>query len=585
MRWRFFPIVFLLLFLLPAPARAGAGADAFARAKKDYRALLASPRAQHYRDRWTRVVDGFLAVAHRYPTSDKAPAALYDAAQATAGLFHVSRSKDDANCAVAYYDLLVERYPKSSLADDALLLAARIEDSDLQNGAQAYQRLSRLVADYPGGDQAAKARGDLKALARYAPAPTPPPPSPVAAPAPTVSAPPAAASAAAEVTGVRCWSNPGYTRVVIDLKGGPTHFVAKELPAQPDKGIPPRLYVDVDASVASQVLDQTTTVNDGLLRQVRTGRPESGTVRVVLDLVSLGTYKVFPLEDPFRVIVDVSGGPSPTLSKGGPALSALPPGKSDGIAKILDRTRAERPLALPEIPKAPGNGSRLRRIVVDPGHGGKDPGATGPDGVHEKDVVLAIAKDLAKCLRRELGCEVVLTRQDDTFIPLEERAAIANKDRADLFISIHANASPDSQAHGIATYYLNFSKNQQAVEVAARENGTSLKQVGDLQLILLDLMANSKINESSRLASEIQQSLVGDLDRRYSRINDLGARPAPFYVLVGTTMPSVLVETAFISNRREEKRLTSHAYEEATAKSIAQGIRNYAKALNLIVSK
>ena len=576
MALRRFSIILLILLLLPVCAQAGS-TGAFARAKKDYRALLASTKSQQYRDRWARVVDGFLAVANRYSSSAQAPSALYDAARATVGLYHVSRSKDDAHCAVAYYDLLVERYPKSSLADDALLLAARIESADLQDGAQAYQRLSRLVAEYPRSDMASKARNELKSLARFAPAPT-------SLPAASAPAAPADANNPAEVTGIRCWSNPGYTRVVIDLKGGPTHFVAKELPAQPDKGISPRLYVDVDADAAPQALDQTKKVNDGLLRQVRTGHPEPHKVRVVLDLVSLGSYKVFPLEDPFRIIIDVAGSASPTLSKGGPALSALPPGKNDGIAKILDRNRAARAPG-PKIPTAPGNGNTLRRIVVDPGHGGKDPGATGPDGVHEKNVVLSIAKALAHDLRKELGCEVILTRKTDTFIPLEERAAIANKDGADLFISIHANASPDPHAHGIATYYLNFSKNRKAVEVAARENGTSLKQVGDLQRILLDLMANSKINESSRLAAEIQQSLIDNLDHHYSHINDLGARPAPFYVLVGTTMPSVLVETAFISNRREEHRLTSHAYERATAQAIARGIRDYAKALNLIVSK
>ena len=580
MRWRFFPILFLLLLLLPAPARAGSAA-AFARAKKDYRALLASPRAQQYRDRWTRVVDGFLAVANRFPASDRAPSALYDAAQASAGLYKVSRSSDDARRAVAYYDLLVERYPKCSLADDALLLAAGIEESELRDGAQAYRRAARVIADYPTGDMAAKARRELARLSRYAPAA--PSSSPSSAPAAAETAPAAVAAGPAEVTGVRCWSNPGYTRVVIDLKGEKTHFAARELPAQPDRGIPPRLYVDVDGTAAPQVLDQTTTVNDGLLRQVRTGRPSPQTVRVVLDLVSLGTYKVFPLEDPFRIIVDVAGGTSTTLSNGGPALSALPPGKGDGIAKILDRTQADRPAKL-QLPKAPGNGPRLRRIVVDAGHGGKDPGATGPDGVHEKDVVLAIAKDLAKCLKKDLGCEVILTRKNDTFIPLEERTAIANKLGADLFVSIHANASPNPQAHGIETYYLNFSKNEQAVEVAARENGTTLKQVGDLQLILLDLMANSKINESSRLAAEIQQSLVSRLDHHYPGVKDLGVRQGPFYVLVGATMPSVLVETAFISNHREEKRLTSSAYEEAPAEAIAQGIRDYAKTLNLIAN-
>ena len=178
-----------------------------------------------------------------------------------------------------------------------------------------------------------------------------------------------------------------------------------------------------------------------------------------------------------------------------------------------------------------------------------------------------------------------MTRSDDTFIPLEERTAIANKVGADLFISLHANASTNRKAYGTETYYLNFSKNDQAVAVAARENGTSLKQVGDLELILFDLMANAKINESSRLAAEIQRSLVDSLDNHYRSIRDLGVRQGPFYVLLGATMPSVLVETAFISNSREADRLQDPKFRAQAAAAIVRGVRNYAVALKMIAAQ
>jgi N-acetylmuramoyl-L-alanine amidase len=233
------------------------------------------------------------------------------------------------------------------------------------------------------------------------------------------------------------------------------------------------------------------------------------------------------------------------------------------------------------VPTAPA-ATGLRRIVVDAGHGGKDPGAIGPSGLQEKDVTLALAKKLAKRLRETLGCEVVLTRDRDIFLPLEERTAIANKVGADLFISVHANAAPNRQAYGIETYYLNFSKNDKAAAVAARENGTSLKEVGDLELILFDLMANAKINESSRLAAEIQRALVGRLAGQFDEIRDLGVRQGPFYVLLGATMPSVLVETAFISHPREERRLASNAYHDQAAEAIAEAVKNYARAHKLI---
>jgi N-acetylmuramoyl-L-alanine amidase len=227
----------------------------------------------------------------------------------------------------------------------------------------------------------------------------------------------------------------------------------------------------------------------------------------------------------------------------------------------------------------------LRRIVVDPGHGGKDPGAVGPNGVLEKDITLAMAKLLKKQLEKDIGCEVVLTRDRDVFLPLEERTAIANKVGADLFISLHANASHHRSAYGTETYYLNLSKNDQAAAVAARENGTSLKEVGDLEAILFDLMANAKINESGRLAAEIQKSMVSRLSRKYSNIRDLGVRQGPFYVLLGATMPSVLVEAAFISNHREEARLVTRDFQQNTALAISQAVRNYGVALELLAQR
>jgi N-acetylmuramoyl-L-alanine amidase len=258
------------------------------------------------------------------------------------------------------------------------------------------------------------------------------------------------------------------------------------------------------------------------------------------------------------------------------------PSDKDSIADLLAPAPKEKPLKV-HIPES-RIGGKLRRIVVDAGHGGRDPGAVGARGTKEKDVVLAMAKILAKKLEKDLGCEVIMTRTGNTFLQLEERTAIANKVKADLFISIHANASTNRRARGTETYYLDFSKNAKAVEVVARENKTSLKQVGDLEMILLDLLANSKINESSRLAAEIQKSLVGQLKKHY-KVKNLGVKQGPFYVLLGATMPSVLVETAFLSNREEEKLLKNRKYQERTADAIVSAVRNYATALNLLAVK
>jgi N-acetylmuramoyl-L-alanine amidase len=216
-----------------------------------------------------------------------------------------------------------------------------------------------------------------------------------------------------------------------------------------------------------------------------------------------------------------------------------------------------------------------RRIVIDAGHGGKDPGAIGPSGVQEKDLVLSMALLLADEVKSKLGWEVVLTRNDDTFIPLEERTAIANKIGADLFLSLHVNASPNAAARGIETYYLNFSKNEKAAAVAARENGTTLRAVSDLEQILFDLMAHSKIQESSRLASDIQHALITGITREFGEVKNLGVKQGPFYVLLGANMPSVLVEAAFLSNPHEETRLGTRQYQKETTQAIIDGLRAY----------
>ncbi|AMV72053.1 hypothetical protein JCM30471_05540 [Desulfuromonas carbonis] len=565
--------ILLLLFTLVAPCQAAtSAADAYGAARKSYQRLQDSPKKQRYRDQWQRVIDAFLAIPQRYPDADEGARALYLAGKASEGLYDVSRIGSDARQAVALYLRLVAEYPRSSLADDALLLAAEIYSATLADPAAAARLYRQILADYPQGDMVAKARQACRELDGCSD------PAPAAVKTATPSVAVVGGSAGAELTGVRFWSNPGYTRVVLDLSA-PVQFLSNLLAGNPGKGVTPRLYVDLVGTVPASGLNDTTSVDDGLLKQIRSGRPAEERTRVVLDLVSFKDYKVFPLDDPFRIVIDVIGD-GPILEPNRPALGPLP--ADDGISRILENTPVERPVKL-HIPQKGNNA--LRRIVVDAGHGGKDPGAVGPGGSLEKDVTLALARELARRLEKDLGCEVVMTRDGDVFLPLEERTAIANKVGADLFISLHANASTKGSVYGIETYYLNFSKNDQAVAVAARENGTSLKQVGDLELILFDLMANSKINESSRLAAEIQNSLVAGLTRNYPSIRDLGVRQGPFYVLLGATMPSVLVESAFISHPREESRLKDPAFRARTADAIVRGVRNYATALKMIAAQ
>jgi N-acetylmuramoyl-L-alanine amidase len=300
-------------------------------------------------------------------------------------------------------------------------------------------------------------------------------------------------------------------------------------------------------------------INDELLSDARAGQFTGDSVRIVVDIKSFKNYKIFSLKNPFRIVLDVWGQDlGRTVAAASIDSQRSPTGK-------LPAGAIARQLAL-----------GVRRIVIDPGHGGRDFGAPGyHKGVHEKHVVLQIAKRLARKVETELKIEALLTRTEDRFLTLEERTAIANTKNADLFVSIHTNASRDRRAYGIETYFLNLATDDDAIMVAARENATSARNISDLESILNDLMQNAKINESSRLATKVQSAMVQHLGSNFGYIQNKGVKQAPFYVLLGAQMPSILVEAAFISNPRECKRLTDEKYQEAVADGIVKGIRKY----------
>lgn len=575
---RRFTYILILLLLVPLTASADSSVAAYDKARDSYYALQDSQKKRLYRHNWQKTIKLFADVYKNNPAGAKSADALYMAGKTSMELYNVSGMKEDARAAASYLDKLPRAFPENRLADDALEMSAKIHETILDEPTPAYQRYKQIVDDYPGGDMHDRAKRKVKVLARYTPKAKPPQQN-------------ISASGNKQLRSIRFWSNPGYTRIVLEV-GSSTKFTSNFLKGDVKSGRAPRIYVDLEQTGLGDKLTREQQVNDGLLKKIRAGQPDPKTTRVVLDIESFRDYKIVPYEEPFRIVIDVYGEEKPVEVASAPAVAEIvgeevdegdgaPPVK-DSIDSLLAPAPKEKPLKV-HIPES-RSGGKLRRIVVDAGHGGRDPGAVGARGTKEKDVVLAIAKILAKKLEKDLGCEVIMTRTGNTFLQLEERTAIANKVKADLFISIHANASTNRRARGIETYYLNFSKNAKAVEVVARENKTSLKQVGDLEMILLDLLANSKINESSRLAAEIQKSLVKNLSKHY-KVKDLGVRQGPFYVLLGATMPSVLVETAFISHKDEEKQLKNRKYQERTADAIVSAVRNYATALNLLAVK
>ena len=243
-------------------------------------------------------------------------------------------------------------------------------------------------------------------------------------------------------------------------------------------------------------------------------------------------------------------------------------------------SREARPTATGDRSLTRALGLKIGKIVIDPGHGGHDTGTIGPNGLLEKDVVLDVAKRLGRLLEARLGAEVIYTRQDDTFIPLETRTAIANRERADLFISIHANSSRDSDARGVETYYLNFTSSPEALEVAARENAVSEKSIYELQDLVKKIALKEKIEESREFAGDVQESLYGGLALRNAGIRNRGIKKAPFIVLIGANMPSILAEISFVSNPTDERKLETSEHRQRIAESLYRGVAKYANGLS-----
>jgi N-acetylmuramoyl-L-alanine amidase len=242
--------------------------------------------------------------------------------------------------------------------------------------------------------------------------------------------------------------------------------------------------------------------------------------------------------------------------------------------------RAAQPTADGQRSMVRALGLKINRIVVDAGHGGHDSGTLGPDGIQEKDVVLDVALRLGQLLKQRLGADVIYTRDDDTFIPLETRTAIANKAQADLFISVHANSSPDSSARGVETYYLNFTTSADALEVAARENAVSDQSIHELSDLVKKIALQDKINESREFAADVDQSLYAGLEEGNAGLKDRGVKKAPFVVLIGANMPSILAEISFLTNPSDAHELRDAAYRERIAESLYRGVARYVGSLS-----
>jgi len=383
----------------------------------------------------------------------------------------------------------------------------------------------------------------------------------------------------AEIVNLRRYTHPNFARIVLDI-GKLRDYTSGELHD------PGRIYVDVLMAKLNPALqDQDYPVRADYVSLVRIGQKSPTTVRLAIDVdfSRIQSYRVYHLPDPFRLVVDIyprGAAEAPPDKPQAPPAGQTPQPTGGG-------TRVQQPVKRAVDPNDPNlNATSLARqlglgvhtIVIDPGHGGNDPGAIGKGGLQEKEVNLAVSLALKKLLDKA-GFETVLIRESDVNPALDIRPVIANQKRADLFISVHSNAHRDRKRGGVETFFLNVTLDSSVIELAAQENRTSTKSIGEMKSILEKIVQNSKVQESYNLAVAIQKNLIKDLAQDLPGIKDLGVKGAPLWVLIGSEMPSVLVEISHLSNAKEEAKLRTTKYRDLAAQGIFDGIMEYVHSL------
>jgi N-acetylmuramoyl-L-alanine amidase len=467
---------------------------------------------------------------------------------------------DRVRTTVGAYEALVREFPKSGYSDNALWQGALLSADAFWQFGESRDRTSALrlfgllKSQYPSSSLIPRVAGHVSRLTA------------------------ADGSAPAMLRAIRREALPDALRITLEFEREAI-FHEERLDG------PSRVLLDLRNTQAVEALkDATIAFPDDVVRQARIGRQQDNRTRVVFDLQSAGRHSVYSLYNPYRIVIDferaAGARATPTTTAANNTPPALPPD-------------APAPSAPPSSAAANSRGgfslSRqlglgISRIVIDPGHGGYDPGAQ-VRGLNEAELVLDIGLRLEQLLTRERGVAVVLTRRTNTYVSLEQRTAIANRSAADLFLSIHANASANASVRGFETYFLNFAPNPEAEAIAARENAGSSKTMGSLPDIVKAIALNNKIDESRDFASMLQQSMHTQLRRVDRTARNLGVKQAPFMVLVGATMPSALVEVSFLTHRQDATLLRTTNYRQQIAEALAGGILKYQQSLKAAAPK
>ena len=474
----------------------------------------------------------------------------------------------------------LKQFPKHVLAPDALIRRGSIRLTQLANPEGAQADFQAVVREHPRSARVGTASRLLRQAAKTPASPARPGKvNPAVNPAALAERPRGAADKAL-LLDIRPKNNGTSSRIVLDLDQQ-VRFKYQLLETSSGKQEHNRVYLDLlGTRLGVTIAEDTHVGGGGLLRTIRAAQRDDGTVRVVFDFADLKDYKVQTLDNPFRIVLDAFAGPDFK-----PNAKDTVKESAKGAAKEPDQPAFAAPSASRKRMAAnlvEQLGLSVRTIMIDAGHGGKDPGAQGY-GLTEKDVNLRMALTLGKVLKSR-GFKVIYTRTTDVFLALEERTAMANANKADLFLSVHCNAHNDPSMSGLETYSLNLARTPDAVRVAARENSVTDKNISDLQMILTDLMLTSKIKESVDLAHGVHKNGLANV-RKVWTVADHGNREAPFYVLMGAKMPSALLEIGYITNKTEASRLNSDAYLRTLARGIADGVKAYKDQIERYASK
>ena len=554
---RLIPLFAILFIFISTSALAAKADEAYQVAKACYKDIKIDIHKINNPKEWHKCISLFKNVSKNFPESSKAPAGLYSAARLHRELYVRTKDLKEVKEAIHLYNAVIKEYPDSNLSDDSLYQIGLLRHDPLKDNKKARRAFEILIERYPEGDMVTKAQAALKNVGDDT--------AIVETDIEAVEAEPVAAAEKPKKKKKGFFSrdnekfkisklisyeveNKGDKTIVILNLDRESSFTRKFVGYGPRTKVPAKLTLHFPRAKMEEGVAKEETFNSPYLNSISIKEGVfTGELKIRFEMGQGITYKV-KQEGKRTIIYFYPEGNSPAVPK-----------EKNSVAKI--KKTAKRKL----------------RIVIDPGHGGKDTGAIGPGGIKEKDITLSIAKQAARILEKKLNAKVYLTRTRDKNLPLEKRNAFANAKKADVFISIHANAVRDRKITGIETYYLNNASDEAAKRLAKRENRSAAKPQSEVDRILLTLFQNYNTVESQQLAKDVHRAMIKRIGKNYPNVKNRRVRSALFYLLVGTKCPGILMEVAYISNPTEEKRLKSNAYQSQVAYALTEGVTVFVK--------